>query len=91
MKRDIPKYDSTGLFPSGAKEKWDEFLASFEADYGNISLDPVWILDQFETFQERCPSIPLPSLNPKVIDKAVAEKQSRKVCSVVSNSLAHKI
>lgn len=43
MRNHIPKYNKTGLFPPGAKEKWDNFLASFESDYGNMSLSPVWI------------------------------------------------
>ena len=80
MRRDIPKYDQTGLFPPGAKDDWNKFLQTFETEYGNTSIDPVWLLDQFKPVSERCPNIPTPLLDPKVLSKSRAEKETRKVC-----------
>jgi len=80
MKHDIPKYDNTGLFLPGAKEKWNNFLSSFESEYRSMSLNPIWILDQFKPVNERCPNIPAPLLDPKVVKKSQAEKETRKVC-----------
>ena len=37
MKKDLPKYEARGLFPSGAKEKWEEFLENFNVCYVNQS------------------------------------------------------
>ena len=79
MKRDIPKYDNTGLFPPGAKETWDNFLATFETDYGSTAESPVWLLDTFQPVNERCPPISTPSLDPKILSKNNAEKETRKV------------
>jgi len=81
MKHNISKYDSTCLFPSGSKEKWEGFLESFEVEYGNMSQDPVWVPDQIKQIQDRCPNIAVPTVNQKIVDKAVAEKKSRKVCN----------
>ena len=81
MKKDIPKYEATGLFPAGAKEKWEEFLDNFNACYAQEPRDPIWQLDKFKRVCERCPHLPAPAVNDKVLRHSHAAKKIRKVYS----------
>lgn len=79
MKKDLPKYEATGLFPAGAKETWEEFLENFDVWYGQIPSNPTWQLDEFKKCSERCPRVPAPIVNDKVLQHSRAAKEIRKV------------
>ena len=81
MKKDMPKYEATGLFPEGTKQKWEEFLENFNTVYGQTPSDPVWQLDEFEEVKERCPRAgePTTAISDKVHKHSRAAKEIRKV------------
>lgn len=54
MKKDILKYEDTGVFTEDDKANWDTFLASFPSVYGSIPVEePNWILDTFQSVTAR--------------------------------------
>ena len=82
MKKDLPKYEATGLFPAGAKEKWEELLENFDARYGQEPSNPVWQLDMFQKVSERCRCAAVPAVSDKVLQHSHAVKEIRKVYNV---------
>lgn len=80
MKKDLLKYEATGLFPAGAKEKWEDFLENFNVCYGQVPSNPIWLMDKFKEVSERCPRVPVPTVCDKVLQQARAAKEIRKVC-----------
>ena len=80
MKKDIPKYIESGLFPSDAKEKWDDLLLHFDMKYGKLPQKSNWILDEFKPLSVRCTqSATNPVISDKVLKKVQASKAFRKV------------
>ena len=80
MKKDLPKYEATGLFPAGTKEKWEELLENFDARYSQEPRNPMWHLDMFKKVSERCVCATAPAVSDKVLRHSRAAKEIRKVC-----------
>ena len=86
MKKDIPKYIESGLFPSGAKEKWDDLLTNFDLKYGKLPQESNWILDEFQSLSVRCTQSEVhPVISDKVLKQAQASKAFRKVHKYLSS------
>ena len=73
-----------GLFPAGAKEKWEECLENFDARCGQEPSNPVWQLDTFKKVSGRCRCATIPALNDKVLQYSRAAKEIRKVQHICS-------
>ena len=80
LKRDIPKYCATGIFPPDAMDKWETFLFSFHNSYGTVPLViPNWIIDDFKPVSERNIVTAEPSLPELLVQKSNTAKQVREV------------
>ena len=84
MKRDLPKYEATGLFPAGAREYWDTFLEDFNECYGQVPSNPIWPLKHFKVVSEQCSKLPTPAISDQVLQQTRARKEIRKVYTYIA-------
>lgn len=81
MKKDISKYEDTGVFTEEDKANWDDFLASFNSVYGSIPTEePNWILESFQSVTARFSGVTNDSsVSEKVQKQARTSQPSHKV------------
>ena len=83
MRKDMPKYDDTGVFTAEVKEEWDNFLSTFSDCYGKVpDEEPTWILNEIAALIAERPSSPAqpqPAMPQKVQKKVSALAQCREV------------
>ena len=81
IKKDVSKYEDTGVFTEDDKANWDDFLASFPSVYGSIPVEePNWILDSFQSVTTRFSDVTDDfSVSEKVQKQARTSQPSHKV------------
>ncbi len=47
IRKDLPKYDDTGVFTPEVKKEWEDFLGTFNDRFGKVPFEePPWVLDE---------------------------------------------
>ncbi len=75
MRKDLPKYDDTGVFTPEVKKEWEDFLGTFNDRFGKVPFEePPWVLDEIRELIAKRPCSPPPV--PPVLPEKVKKKAS---------------